>query len=110
MAILFRFLLNLRLEGAVRNCGRIQQPPNLRLWSVKIKFRYFFVNFSFILFYHAGSVMHYGLGREMTTKLSTNGAVIGQRKGLSQVGLNKCNFQLATNYLSWRTQVHLFLK
>ncbi len=28
------FLLNFRLEGAVRNCARIQPPPNLRLWSV----------------------------------------------------------------------------
>lgn len=47
--------------------------------------------------------MHYGLGREMKTKLNTNGAVIGQRKGLSQVSFNQCNFPLiAAKHLSWR--------
>jgi hypothetical protein len=32
--------------------------------------------------------MGYGLGSAMKTKLYTNGAVIGQRKGLSKVGRN----------------------
>ncbi|EFX73217.1 hypothetical protein DAPPUDRAFT_325505 [Daphnia pulex] len=42
-----------------------------------------------LLTYDYGSVMHYGLGREMTTKLNTNGAVIGQRQALSQLDINK---------------------
>jgi hypothetical protein len=42
----------------------------------------------FDLFDHTGSVMHYPLGSAMKAKLSTNGAVIGQRKGLSKVGRN----------------------
>jgi hypothetical protein len=51
------------------------------------------ISFSWTLVYfgvfdHAGSVMHYGLGSAMKTKLNTNGAVIGQRKGLSKVGRN----------------------
>lgn len=37
--------------------------------------------------------MHYPLGIKMTTKLNTNGAVIGQREGLSRVRLNECNCQ-----------------
>jgi hypothetical protein len=37
--------------------------------------------------------MHYPLGIKMTTKLNTNGAVIGQREGLSRVRLNECNRQ-----------------
>jgi hypothetical protein len=44
--------------------------------------------------------MHYGLGSAMKTKLNTNGAVIGQRKGLSKVGSNECNFQLATRHFT----------
>ncbi len=47
----------------------------------------------FVFFYVAGSVMHYPLGIKMTTKLNTNGAVIGQREGLSRVRLNECNCQ-----------------
>jgi hypothetical protein len=50
-----------------------------------------------LVFDHAGSVMHYGLGSAMKTKLNTNGAVIRQRKGLSKVGRNTkaiFNFQL----------------
>jgi choriolysin H len=62
----------------------------------EINVNFLFVNFCFILFYHAGSVMHYGLGSAMKTKLNTNGAVIGQRKGLSKAGSNECNFQLST--------------
>jgi hypothetical protein len=37
--------------------------------------------------------MHYPLGIKMTTKLNTNGAVIGQREGLSRVRSNECNCQ-----------------
>ncbi|XP_046656133.1 hatching enzyme 1.2-like [Daphnia pulicaria] len=39
---------------------------------------------SLIYRYDYGSVMHYPLGIKMTTKLNTNGAVIGQRDGLSK--------------------------
>ncbi|EFX67161.1 hypothetical protein DAPPUDRAFT_331301 [Daphnia pulex] len=42
-----------------------------------------------LLTYDYGSVMHYPLGREMTTKLNTNGAVIGQRKGFSKLDISK---------------------
>ncbi|XP_046462727.1 astacin-like metalloendopeptidase isoform X1 [Daphnia pulex] len=44
---------------------------------------------SLLLTYDYGSVMHYGLGQEMKAKLSTNGVVIGQRKGLSTLDINK---------------------
>jgi hypothetical protein len=54
--------------------------------------------------------MHYPLGITMTPKKDTNGAVIGQRKGLSQVSRNtKAIFKLSTFYVK-NFQDHVQLK
>lgn len=42
-----------------------------------------------LLSYDYGSVMHYPLGTEMVTKIDTGDVEIGQRKGLSELDVNK---------------------